>query len=588
MAGPWEKYTSQEDMKGPWANYSSNAMDLVDVKKPAQAFLEHYGNAATAGYLPHIQAVTEKLMPNPTAELDAKLRAQGTKIVQPESSYVESRDANIKRLAQQEKDNPTASALGTGTGIVANSILLNKFLPVASAKTAGQRILNAGKTGALIAGASNPGDTEGELNPFQPVERGINAAIGFGTGTSLQGAFEGGAKISKAGSDYFKRSAEEKAAKAAGFRLKDFNKANEQGLLQQHGRTLLDEGVVTAGASPSTIAERIGTKIGENETKLTGLIDGVEEKLSNQKFWNKLSPEDKREIIQASFRPKEEIGKIKDAIRSKYSEITDSKLKAALDEVDSWLAEKGKVMGIKSVQDMKVQMNRFLKDSDFWRQPASFAKEGTLAVRKSLKEGVEKKADALASVMGKNGGQIKSTNQKLGSLFEAEQAAQDRINRDAANRFLSPSDYGMGGLGAIIGLAQGNDAESRAKNALAGFTLAGGNKLARTYGPQVQAVAYDAIAKRLATAPQLARAAGQNPGITQGIAQAISGKMMGRGSFEENPSIQEFNPDTIDFYRKHPQLLDNVDNPKIRAQIKKEIERQPAAHNAVERRLKGR
>lgn len=563
-----------------------NGMKVLDIAKPAQAALEHYGNMATGGYLPHIQAKVFSLLPDPNKELDEKLRAQGVTIVENKPSYVELRDENIKRLDQQVRDNPTASAVGMGTGILANSLLLNKFVPMSKAKTAWQRIKNAAKTGGMIGAMQNPGDIEGELHPLQPGERISNAAFGAATGAGTQGLFEGAGKVAQKVSGSFGRAAEEKAAKAAGFRKPDLDKAAKQGTLSRTGRNLLDEGVVTAGASPSVIAERIGAKITENESKLAGLIDEVEKKLGNQKFWKGLAPKDRKAIIEASFKPQKEVEAIQKAIQSKYSEIPPAKLQGALDEVQAWLGEKGKVLGIRSLQDMKVQMNRFLKDSDFWRQPASFSKEGTLAVRKSLKEGVERKADALAQVLGKKGGDIKKTNQVLGSLFETEQTIQDRINRLGANRTLSPSDYGMGALGSTLGALSGDSPEDKVKNAMIGFSLAGANKLGRTYGPQFQAATYNAIAKRLGQVPALARTAGKNPGMTQGVIQSLTGKLTGRGSFEEGLGISQ-DPDVIDYFQKRPQLLDNVQDPKIRAEIKKEIERRPA-QNAVERRLKSR
>jgi hypothetical protein len=184
--------------------------------RPGMAALEGYGQTATMGYLPHIQAGVEsagdKLAKLLGVGVDEKLRAQGFEV--PEKSYVQMRDENIARQRGLDESNPWASLGGKALGVAATSILpgmaaskvaqgaqLGK-LGTAAAKlgTLGQAAPGAGVVsrighGAMQAGAQaaayNPGDTEGELNMIQAPDRLVNGAIGTAIGGLMTGAAEG-------------------------------------------------------------------------------------------------------------------------------------------------------------------------------------------------------------------------------------------------------------------------------------------------------------------------------------------------------------------------------------------------------------
>ena len=165
----------------------------------ADAALEGYGQTATMGYLPHIQAGAERGLEKllgffgagPEAT-DAKLREQGFQL--PEQSYVNERDENIARHEQQAKDSPIASGAGKFAGIVASSAMMPGS---GAAKGAGlaAKLGNAAKTGAMQGAVYNPGDTKGEVDPLQLGDRAGNAALGAATGTALSAAGSGISKL---------------------------------------------------------------------------------------------------------------------------------------------------------------------------------------------------------------------------------------------------------------------------------------------------------------------------------------------------------------------------------------------------------
>lgn len=168
----------------------------------AQAFLEHFGDAGTLGYLPQLQAGTERLRhgidlaaaklglgPDTPEMVDEKLKAQGFSINQPEDSYVSLRDANRKRMTQESEAHPYASKAGTIAGIGAGMVLAPGGATAKSA-SALERFVRAAKAGAAYGAAANPGDVEGEIDPLQLGDRTANAVKGAGIGLAAQGLVE--------------------------------------------------------------------------------------------------------------------------------------------------------------------------------------------------------------------------------------------------------------------------------------------------------------------------------------------------------------------------------------------------------------
>lgn len=200
-ADEFDSFLAQHAQSGPTEKTSAG-----------MAALEHYGNTATMGYLPQLQAGVEKLLPNPTADVDAKLKEEGFYVPSNDRSYLEARDENIKRLADEKADHPIASGVGTAAGIVAGAALPAGQI----AKTAGlgAKALHGAKMGAAYGAIANPGDTEGEYSPLQVMDRGKNAAIGAGIGAIAPVAVEGVKKGAGAVKDYLSKKAALKATRA--------------------------------------------------------------------------------------------------------------------------------------------------------------------------------------------------------------------------------------------------------------------------------------------------------------------------------------------------------------------------------------
>lgn len=286
------------------ANFSPNAyIEMAKASQSApnstsalQAFGEHAANAATFGYLPHLQALASKFAPNPNAGLDEKMKAEGFNIVQAEPNYVEERDANIKRLATESKEHPWASGFGTAAGIIAGGAMGGGLLGGGkAAATAGHRLalsLGGKKTAAKLIGKAfqgaeagakagflaNPGDVEGQIDPLQLGARAQNAPIAAVIGASVPIGVEGVKRGGKGIAEYLKEKAAEKAFRSLGRGTPtQMQKAVESGKNIEIGQALLDEGAIPIFGTPKRIAHRVEALKEKAGEKVGQIIDSVDD-----------------------------------------------------------------------------------------------------------------------------------------------------------------------------------------------------------------------------------------------------------------------------------------------------------------------
>jgi hypothetical protein len=266
---------------------SSFDWDAHPIVKPAetapmgQTALEHFGEGASLGYLPQLQAAAAK-------PIYAAMNAVTGQDVQPDN-YVQERDRNIKRLAQEKKDNPRVAKASELAGGLTTGIATAGVLPEAgAAKTLAGKVVQGAsqgaKVGALYGAVANPGDTEGQVDALQLKERAKNLGKGAVTGALVGGsvpvATEGlkmASSAFKAGAekiaDKLKSVAEDSAVNATGATGKQASRFSDNA-----GRELLDRGVVRFGDSQGKIAERAADAVKQAE----GQIDLALKKLDAQ------------------------------------------------------------------------------------------------------------------------------------------------------------------------------------------------------------------------------------------------------------------------------------------------------------------
>lgn len=167
-----------------------------------ESAISKFGQGASFGYLPQIQAATEPVIQKAMG-LFLPNDPKGFNVQEaPAPTYTERRDEAIRQQEIMSKEHPYASLAGEIGGSLAGGIAtggaIGKALGIGArgatyAKRAGQAALTGGAVGLI----RNPGDREGETSLIQPVERLKNLATDAATGLVIQGGVENLGKIGK-------------------------------------------------------------------------------------------------------------------------------------------------------------------------------------------------------------------------------------------------------------------------------------------------------------------------------------------------------------------------------------------------------
>jgi len=523
-ADEFDSFLAQHAQSGPTEKTSAG-----------MAALEHYGNTASMGYLPHLQAGVEKLLPNPTADVDAALKAEGFSVPSNDQGYISARDENIKRLETQSKEHPVASGIGTGLGIAAGALM-----PAAQiSKTAGlgAKMLQGAKTGALYGAIANPGDTEGEYSPVQLGGRAKNVAIGAGIGAAAPAVVAGVEKSGSVVKDYLKKKAALKATRALGRPTPtEAARMAATGEDVALGRELLDEGAIPVLGTPGRIAKRVDALKEETGEQIGSLIDrGGDQKLIDAE---RLGIEilDSPELAQMRTTPGME------------------NTAAMIEKQVETLAKNGKLT-LKEAQKLRQGIDKsinFNKSAPDMRG----AQEGLYRQRTAIRNAM---SDAIDSLPGNSEkGALLKANRKYGRLADASDILEKEIGRDQANRSISLTDTIAGAAGASTG------------NPAAALALGAANKFGRTFGNSIQARVYDAVAKKAGLVPGAMEKV--NPQVASMIAQRAA---LRDPRFQENDDPILKDPQLLELFRKDPGLIDSIADETRRTKIKRRIAAYP-------------
>lgn len=581
-----------------------------------QSALEHFGNTMTLGYLPHLQAMAGGLVEgalDPTMKLDHDLKKQGFDIQEKESSYLDRRDENLKRLEKEGEEHPIASGVGTGLGILGSAAI-----PVgvaAKGATLGAKALAGAKTGALMGGLANPGDTENEINPLQVGGRLQNAAIGGAIGGALPVGFDKASKASAKVSAYLKDKAERKAFRSLGRqpmtqRMKDFIK---RGKHVEMGRELLDDNAIPFFGTTDRIKSRVsnlkeqaGKAIGnaiddvdagrkqytpitiKNPKKPVKVQDEVRmtpirfDENPAKRIGNNLRPEDAPPILvkgdeqtiqHAMFekpRPKVVAGKVKDVplFEVDSNDIADELLKspemallkktpgmeataAQLEKQVETLRTNGK-MTARQAHDLRRAIDKSINFNK--TVPGmSGASKGLHVQRGALNDAIADMVERSPTGNGKAA--LQRNNRKYSTYSMADDLLENEMSREQANRAISLTDTIMTAAGA----SSGNPALAIGLGAL--------NKGVRTFGNSMQARVYDAIAKKAAgAAPALAKA---NSGA---VSAAVNrGATEYRNDFDKDSDPILNNDRLMKLFIEDPSLIEKISDEETKSKVKRAI-----------------
>lgn len=537
-----------------------------ETAEEAQTALEQYGNTVTGGYLPHLQALTEK----PMTWVLNKLTGNDVKA----DGYVESRDKNISRQEEMAKQNPKSALLGQGAGIGASLLL-----PAGSAAkgaTATSRIGNAAKVGAMYGAAMNPGDVEGELSPLQLVARGKNAAIGgaLGLGGGILG--EGLSSGAKYVSEKLGANAEEKAFKALGPYQRDTLKAAKRtGQVKEIGRELLDEGLLTGAPSWEKLGQRTAKAADAKGAQLENIVDDIAARADALDPASKAIALPGQSAAKTSGIDRAAVGKaLRDELLSKHTDIPGAAARNAKVEklISEFEAGGDRFIPVRDNEELKRAVGKMIKWDRLPNADIPLEEEVQRALYNKIKQGSEDAAAYLSNQLGDGTAEVfKKAKKSYGNLKTASDIAQKRAAKESANRFLSPSDYGTGALGAILGASTGDSLESKLKNGAIGFAAAGLNKFARTRGNSIAATALNKASQTASGASNALKLMDKSP-LLRTLANI--------GSKRENIKMEQFDPQLLNMLAADPSLIDSFEDPKMRERLLealKNVKRNPSS-----------
>jgi hypothetical protein len=494
-----------------------------------QTILEHGANGAALGYLPQMQAYAQPA-------IYAGLNAITGRDV-PTDSYVTARDANIKRMQQQQEANPkTALASQVGGSVVG---ALATPIPGGAAKSVLGGLLKGAGYGAAYGGLSNPGDTEGVVDPAQLGERGKNAlkgaAIGGVTGAGTQLASK--ALTGLAGG--LRNTAENQAVRSGGAMLKDFRQLEGKDQTGKLGRYMLDNGLVRMGDTVDSIADKANAR---NTVAGWGLKDiyGAADAASKSPGMEAV----------AGFNPVKDKSAILDAIDKQLgnSEGKASALSRVSNYLDQLAADHGDQTLPPSVaNDIKGSLDNVI---NYERNPL----KGSPVAEQAFKSGRGFLADKIGSQVGGLTGadatkRLQDTNLDWGMSKKVADMASDYSNRDSANHMFGLHDRIASGVGSVAGAGAGYAAGDHDPIHEGGFGVGGAllgllaNKAGRTYGPAIMARSAD-IASKVATPLDVALQPAGNALSSQAALRALiekerlGGKLEKKKELDSAPSIR--------------------------------------------------
>jgi hypothetical protein len=531
--------------------------EVIFKEGAGQAALEGAGNALTFGYLPHLQAMTEK----PLTKLFDMVH--GTDVADELPTYVERRDENIKRQRQQANDNPTATTLGTVAGSLVAAVPMAAAAPIRGASMLG-RMAQASAIGGAQGALYNPGDVEGEeAVGLQMDERLDNAKRSALMGAAFQGGADVLAKGFNAAAQMpgrLKKLAEEKSFKATGAMLRDYRRANGEEGVRRIGRWMLDKGLIQPGASYDDIAKAADTLEASSGQQLGDLIEqlGLDESLTRVKAIERtqIADELERDLLGGSNLPGVNEQK------SIFREL-----------IDEFRAGGNGKIGVAEAEGLKRETGGLINWDRLPGADVPVKEQFYRSLYGKLKGAAEQQADNLG------GDAFRGLKQDYGTAVDVSKIAADRTLREGANRLLSPSDYGVGGMGAIAGFASGEGFVDRLKKMGAGASLGLANKYARTHGNPIIAKSADRLSDFLARNPNLTGKFAKPlvDALAKGPGSIAAVQASQEPSFEEMPEMQIFkDPRLMQIFDQNPNLIDQLGNEKLKMALKKRLNRSPA------------
>lgn len=426
----------------------------------------------------------------------------------------------------------------------------------------GQKALAKGASGAIetslfSAGQELSEDTLGnhEVNAEKLMAAGLHGALLGGALGGVAGL--GGELLGTAGktvlgkvSPKMEELAEEQAFRAINPRKKFTQLAERAGGTRAVGRTLLDQGLVSAGDDVEAIAPKLTAKRAEVGEQLGGMLDRLDTLGGEGPSVARILERTQKEILA----PLEKM--------PGYESIT-SGVKGYLESFAAKAESEGGAMGYRRLGDMRKGLDDLIYRGSNVLSPSPLVQE-LRGIRRILESELETSGEkAAAHVGGSFLDEYKTAKKLYSHLAVADDAAQDAVSRATANRAVSPSDYLVGAAGLVGGGPLG---------LVKGAALGALHNVVRERGNATMAVWLD----KLSTLAQVRRAAVR---VDEQVDSAIGG-FFGRKTEREAVRVRSFRGVNDEEYQgRTKRLAEHAGNPEaLRARVAEQAE--GIAHDA--------
>lgn len=489
------------------------------VAETAEAAIEGFGQGATLGFLPQIQAAVAQIVPDPTKTIDEQLEAQGFNIQEDKDSFVAARDAFIERSQKLEEQSPIASTIGKVGGAIATGIAAGGAGIVTKGVSAVRKVVQAAKTGGILGFLENPGDTKGVVDPLQIRDRIENsvkgAALGFGLGTSIQAVGAVG-KALKAAPGVIKNFAELKALKASGAMLKDFVRIMGRKQANKTGKFLLDKRIVAAGDDFERIGKKVAALKKETGAKLGDIYEKITDDLLDRRVLEKMTTKQLQAMSDTSL----DMVRLSNELRAGLAKSlkgkagSESVIKRLETELKT-LATNGNNLNVQEVHKIRQSFDELINFDRLVADQPLLQKQ-FIKIRNVLNDKIQGRLKFFDNVFGsKKASSLLKANDDFSKLAEIDTIVIKRIARDNSNAAFGLRERISAGAGAIIGTTIAGPVGGVIGGLAGGFTT----RALRKFGTSVVADVGNKVAKIMLKDPLrmgkfgqvLADAAAQSP-----------------------------------------------------------------------------
>lgn len=281
MAGPWEKYQTSAAAPvaagKPWEKYAPvqasapqapaeaplpSADTESQVTEAANAGLQGYGQGATLGYLPQLQAGFGYAVEKANEALGGD---QAT-------PYADLREHFKRRNERLKEESPIATGVGNVAGVLGGS-LIGGTETSAALKGLGitGKAAQAAAAGGAYGALSNPEVESTDEDPYANLKArlknaGIGTAFGFGGEKVIGGTARA---LEKAG----EKLSQKAVVKQIGANAGQIKKILQKGNVDEIGGFLSENGMMKPGTALDDVAEKSSQILAEDGPKIANLYD---------------------------------------------------------------------------------------------------------------------------------------------------------------------------------------------------------------------------------------------------------------------------------------------------------------------------